>query len=102
MILKPIEIIWTSEGHVTVRQNPLHVLYEKYYSKCIKPPIHEIIEYMRKIGKTEKDIEQRMKEHLAWKKNSEKEQEKLDAMFAKYKIKTPSKKTKVLKPVKKL
>jgi DNA polymerase III delta prime subunit len=84
-----------------VRQHPWHILHEKYYSKAKKPPIQDVVEYMRAMNFSETDIEKRIKYHLSWKKNLENEQEKLDALFAKYKIKSTVKK-KNFKPVKKM
>jgi hypothetical protein len=74
-------------------------LYEKYHSRGNKPPIDEWIDCMKKMGRSQKDIDEAIKYHVQCKKNSHIEQAKLDAIFAKYKIK-PLKK-KVLKPVKK-
>ena len=103
---KILEFIWSvssSSVSFVVRQNPWHVLHEKYYSRAQKPPIEDVVDYMRKINKSEKEIDERIKYHIQWKKNTEKEQEKLDALFSKYKIKTGKKTTKPpTKPVKKM
>jgi hypothetical protein len=98
MILKGLECLWSFDDNVVsfvARQHPLHVLYEKYYTKCKVPPIDERVECMKKLGKSEKEINDSIKYYIQRKKNSNVEQTKLDAVFAKYKIK-PTKK-KVLK-----
>jgi|GEM_PF-4855766 len=102
--MNSLEYIWSfssSSVSFVVRQHPWHILHEKYYSKCKKPPIQDVVEYMRAMNCSETDIEKRIKYHLSWKKNSEIEQEKFDSLFAKYKIKSTVKK-KIFKPVKKI
>lgn len=104
MILKPLEFEWKIDGdshvHFTVRQNPAHAIHEKYYSKGKIPPISERVNYYRHIGTvSEKSLKNMVKNHKSYVKNSEKNQEALDAVFSKFNVKP--KKKKVLKPVKK-
>lgn len=103
MIVTPLKFTWSfSNDSVTfnVKQNPMHILCEKYYSKGKIPPINERIDLLRKAGYPEKTLSKIVKGHMQAKKDSEKNQKALDDIFMKFNIK-PTKK-KVLKPVKKI
>lgn len=100
MIVKALDFEWvvTESGvQFKVWQNYEHILIEKYYSRGIIPPLNEKITLLRKAGKSEEVLDSIIKSHLQAKKDSAKDQEKLDAIFMKFNIK-PAKK-KVLKPV---
>lgn len=103
MILNPLEYVWKCCGEdvqFTVRQNPAHVIHERYYSKGKIPPIGERVRYFRYLGASEYSIKKMIKAHKNSIKNSEKNQEIIDNIFAKFNVKP--KKKKVLKPVKKI
>lgn len=104
MILKPLEFEWRCGDNVVefvVRQNPAHAIHERYYSKGKIPPISERVNYYRHLGTvSEKSLKDMVKNHKSYVKNSDKHQESLDAVFAKFNVKP--KKKKVLKPVKKI
>ncbi len=91
----------TDNDRVTfsVEEEPLHVLWYRYWSNGKIPPLSEKVKYYRLAGYDESYIKRIVKAHKEARKNSEKNQKALDDAFAKFKIK-PTKK-KVLKPVKK-
>lgn len=102
-MVSPFIIEWNISEDVVkfnVKQNPLHILCEKYYSKGKIPPINERIDLLRKAGYSEKILNKIVKGYMQAKKDSEKNQKALDDIFMKFNIK-PTKK-KVLKPVKKI
>lgn len=102
MIVNPLKFEWKVGNSVTfsVYQDPMHVLCEKYYSRGKIPPLNERVEMLLKAGYSEKNVNKLIKNHLQWKKDSEKNQKKLDDIFMKFNIK-PTKK-KVFKAVKKI
>lgn len=103
MIAERLKFEWAvvNDGVVTfkVSEDPMHVLWFKYWSRGKFPPLSEKIKYYRLAGKPESFIKSIIKFHKREKKNSEKNQKALDNIFSKYNIK-PAKK-KELKPVKK-
>lgn len=103
MIIHPLIFTWSvSEEEVSfsVRQNPAHEVYARYYSRGKIPPISERVKLCRSVGIPESSIKNMVKKYNHEKKNSEKRQIELDAIFSKFNVK-PTKK-KILKPVKKL
>ena len=103
MILYPLQFVWIfNEDSIefNVRQNPEHVLWERYYSIGKIPPLNERVKYLRLAGKSERVINKLVKFYTTEKKNSEKNQKIIDDIFLKFNVK-PAKK-KVFKPVKKL
>lgn len=102
-MVTPLNFKWDigmNDVKFTVKQNPLHILCEKYYSKGKIPPINERINLLRTAGYSEKILNKIVKGYMQAKKDSEKNQKALDDIFMKFNIK-PTKK-KVLKPVKKI
>lgn len=104
MIAERLEFEWgiTGDGEVrfSVKQNPLHALCERWYSRGVIPPINERAKYLEQSGLfPRKKIKAMVKNHIQAKKNSEKEQKVIDGIFEKFNIKP--KKKKVLKAVKK-
>ncbi len=102
MIAERLKFSWNiSEERVSfsVCEDPLHVMWFRYWSRGKFPPLCEKIKYYRLAGKDERFIKSLIKFHNREKKRSEKNQQALDSIFSKYNIK-PTKK-KELKPVKK-
>lgn len=103
MILRPLVFTWDIQSdrvNFSVSEHKAWALHQKYYSAGKIPPIHDRIEYLKNLGVfTGAQIKQAIKNHIRWKKNSEKNQVELDNLFLRFNVKPIKKKP--LKPVKK-
>ena len=77
-------------------------LHREYYSKCIRPPMKEMVKAYEEAGYPPEKIAKMKKFYITETRNEEKNQMIIDKMFAKYKCKTGrTAPKKVLKVVKK-